>query len=131
MQTSTIHIYTVGNRNGKRLVVNDSFSRVEELAQAIEENTFPSLFEQADQGYNACGSLTFGPVMVNKSGIHFGKKHYAWDEVQQISIQEGVLKVSKKGGGLFSGRRVAVAAIPNLRVLLNIITQVVGIQTEK
>jgi len=130
MHTGTTHAYTVENRSGKRLVLNDSFSRVEELARAIEENTFPSLFEQADQQYSAGGNLTFGPVMVNKAGIQFGRKSYGWGEVQQVSIQQGVLKVSKKGGGLFSGARAAAAAIPNLRVLLALISQVAKVRAE-
>jgi hypothetical protein len=38
------------------------------------------------------------------------------------------LKVSKKDGGWFSGASAAAASIPNLRVLLAIIHQVVGVK---
>ncbi len=131
INTGATHVYSVGNRNGSRLALNDAFSRVEELARVVEENTFPLLFEQASQQYNAGRNLTFGPVMVNQAGIQIGRKNYAWGEVQQVSIQQGILKVSKKGGGWFSGARAAAADIPNLRVLLSIIDQLVGIQTRK
>ncbi|MDI6768888.1 MAG: hypothetical protein QMD04_04355 [Anaerolineales bacterium] len=131
INTGATHVYSVENRNGSRLALNDAFSRVEELARVIEENTLPLLFEQAAQQYNAGQILTFGPVLVNKTGIQIGKKNYAWGEVQQVSIQQGILKVSKKGGGRFSGARAAAADIPNLRVLLSIIDQLVGIQTGK
>jgi hypothetical protein len=57
------------------------------------------------------------------------KKTYPWIEVQQVSIQQRILKVSKKGGGWFSGARASASVIPNLNVLLNIIYQVVGLKT--
>jgi hypothetical protein len=131
IHTGTSHAYTVENCSGGRLVLNDAFSRVEALAQAIEENTFPILFEQASQQYNAGGNLTFGPVMVNQAAIQIGKKSYAWGEVQQVSIQQGILKVSKKGGGWFSGASAAASNIPNLRVLLNVIDRLARIQIGK
>jgi hypothetical protein len=128
LHTGTNHVYTVENRDGKRLVLNDSFRSVEGLARAIEDNTFPSLFEQASQQYNAGGNLAFGPVKVSKAGIQIGRKSYAWGEVQQISIQQGNLQVVKKGGGWFSGAHAASATIPNLRVLLSLISQVVRVE---
>lgn len=131
INTGATHVYSVENRNGSRLALNDAFRRVEELARVVEENTFPLLFEQASQQYNSGRNLAFGPVMVNQASIQIGRKSYAWGEVQQVSIQQGILKVSKKGGGWLSGARAAAADIPNLRVLLSIIDQLVGIQTGK
>jgi energy-coupling factor transporter transmembrane protein EcfT len=126
--TGTTHVYSVENRNGNQLVLNDGFNRVEELARAIEEKTFPSLFEQASQQYNAGRNLTFGPVMVNQAAIQIGKKSYAWDEVQQVTVQRGYLHIARKEGGLFSGAKTALAGILNLRVLLSLISQVVRVK---
>lgn len=128
INTGATHVYSVENRNGSRLALNDSFSRVEELARVIEEKTFPSLFEQATQQYNAGQTLTFGPVLVNKTGIQIGKKSYAWGEVKQVTIQRGNMYIARKEGGLFSGAKTALAGIPNLRVLLSIISQVVRVK---
>ncbi|MFH1909311.1 MAG: DUF6585 family protein [Chloroflexota bacterium] len=128
INTGTTHAYTVENRNSSRLALNDSFSRVEELARVIEEKTFPSLFEQAAQQYNAGRNLTFGLVMVNQAGIQIGKKSYAWGEVQQVTVQRGYLHIARKEGGLFSGAKTALASIPNLRVLLSLISQVVRVK---
>jgi len=131
LHTGTTHAYTIENRSGNRLALNDGFSRAEELARVIEENTFSLLFDQAAQQYNVGKNLTFGPVMVNKAGIQVGRRSYGWGEVQQVSIQQGILKVSKKGGGWFSGAREAASNIPNLRVLLNVIDRLAGIQIGK
>jgi len=131
IHTGTTHAYTLENRSGNRLALNDGFSRVEELARVIEENTFSLLFEQAAQQYNFGRNLTFGPVMVNKAGIQVGRKSYDWGDVQQVSIQQGILTVLKKGGGWFSGASAAASNIPNLRVLLNVIDRLARIQIGK
>lgn len=128
INTSDTHAYTLENRNGGRLVLNDSFCRVEEMARVIEEKTFPSLFEQATQQYNTGRNLTFGPVMVNKAGIQIGKKNYAWGEIQPVTVRRGYLHIARKEGGLFDAAKTALAGIPNLRVLLSIISQVVRVK---
>ena len=94
----------------------------------IQDAILPGLYEQAAQQYNAGQRLVFGPVAIGSDGIQIGKKTYAWDEVRQVSIQRGILKVSKKEGGWFSGASARASAIPNLNVLLNIIHRVVGLQ---
>ncbi|MDP2976784.1 MAG: hypothetical protein Q8N45_11315 [Anaerolineales bacterium] len=128
INTGATHVYSVENRNGSRLALNDAFSRVEELARVIEEKTFPALFEQATQQYNAGQTLTFGPVLVNKTGIQISKKNYAWGEIQPVTVRRGYLHIARKEGGLFSGAKTALASIPNLRVLLSLISQVVRVQ---
>ena len=127
--TGTTHAYTLFNRQSEKLVLNDIFKKVEELAEAIGQNLFPLLYERAAQEYNEGKLLTFGPVTTSKAGIQIGKKVYPWTEVKDVSIHQGTLKVSKKDGGWFSGATASAAAIPNLRVLLAIIDQVVGLKT--
>ena len=129
--TGTTHVYTLFNRENERLVINDAFVKVDELADVIEQNLFPSLYEHAAQQYNDGESLFFGPVAVSKAGIRIGKKTYPWADVKEVSIHQGILKVSKIDGGWFSGASASAASIPNLRVLLTIIHQVVGLKTGK
>jgi hypothetical protein len=126
--TRTTHIYMLYNRQNQRLVLSDSFGKVEELAKNIDENIFPLLYGQVADQYNAGQTIVFGPVAISKSGIVIGKKTYPWTEVKEVSIHQGVLKVSRKEGGWFSGARASAATIPDLRVLLTIIHQVVGVK---
>jgi len=127
--TGMTHVYRLIDRQNQRLVLNDIFYNVEELAITIQDAITPILFNQAAQQYNAGQLLAFGPVTIGKDGIRIGKKTYPWVEVQQVSVQQGILKVSQKEGGWFSGATVSAAVIPNLNVLLNIIHQVVGLKT--
>lgn len=127
--TGTTHVYTLFNRKQERLVLNDAYVHVEDLGIRVEESIFPRLYEGAVSRYNAGERLDFGPVALSKGGIQVRKKVYPWSEVQQVSIQRGILRVSKKDGGRFAGTHAAASAIPNLRVLLSLIDQIVGIKT--
>ena len=129
ISTGMTHVYRLVNRQNQRLVLSDVYTKVEELAMIIRDAILPSLYEQTAQQYNAGQRLVFGPVAIGQAGIQIGEKTYAWAEIQQVSIQRGILKVSKKEGGWFSGASAPVSVIPNLNVLLNIIHQVVGLKT--
>lgn len=126
--TGTTHAYTLLNKQGRRLVLSDVFKDVEKLAQAIEQAVTPRLYDRAAAQYNSGQTILFGPVAVSKAGIQVGKKTYPWQDVGEVSIHQGILKVSKKGGGWFSGASAPAYAIPNLRVLLSILDQVVGVK---
>ncbi|MBE3120553.1 MAG: hypothetical protein IMZ50_17595 [Candidatus Atribacteria bacterium] len=126
--TGTTHIYTLYNRQNQRLVLADSFGKVEELAKNIDQSIFPLLYRRAADQYNAGQAIVFGPVAISKVGIAIGKKTYPWTDVKEVSIHKGILKVSRKDGGWFSGASAAASTIPNLRVFLSIIDQVTGVK---
>jgi hypothetical protein len=127
--TGTTHVYTLLNRQDLRLVLADSIRNIEELAKLIDESIFPRLYEFAAGQYNSGQPVVTGPVAISKAGITISKKTYPWPEVKEVSINRGVLKVSRKEGGWFSGASAPASSIPNLRVLLTIIHQVVGLKT--
>jgi hypothetical protein len=126
--TGTTHLYTLFNRQNQRLVLSDSLAKVEQLAQEIDQNIFPLLYGRAADQYNTGQTIVFGPVAISKAGISISKKTYPWTDVKEVSIRQGILKVSRKEGGWFSGASAAASVIPNLRVLLTIIQQVVGLK---
>lgn len=127
--TGTTHIYTLWDNKGTKLVLNDALPKVEDLANHIRQGIFPHLYKSAADNYNAGQTVNFGPVSISKAnGIAIKKKSYKWDEVSQVSVQQGFLKIAKKGGGWFSGENVMIASIPNYEVLLSIINQVVGVK---
>ncbi|MCS7011256.1 MAG: hypothetical protein NZL98_07790 [Anaerolineales bacterium] len=120
--------YTLRRSDGKRLVLSAVLQDVDTLAAAIEEAIFPLLYERAAIQYNHGETIVFGALAVSKNGIRVGKKAYSWQEVGEVTLRRGILRISKKGGGRFGHARAVVSAIPNLRVLLSILDQVVGIK---
>jgi hypothetical protein len=126
--TGTTHIYTLLNRLNERLVLNDAYIKIDEAEKVIEQSIFPLLYSRAADQYNTGQTLIFGPVAVSKGGILISKKTYPWEEVKEVSIHQGILKVSKKEGGWFSGASASAATIPNRQVLFAIINQIVGLK---
>ncbi len=126
--TGTTHEYTLLNKQNQKLKLKDVLQKVEELADLIEKNIYVRLHNAAVDAYNTGSMLTFGPVNVDKVGLHIGKKNFPWNEIKQVSLAQGYLQVAPQGGGLFKGASVPASAIPNLRVLLSIIDQVVGVK---
>ena len=94
--TGTTHVYTLFNRQNQRLVLSDSFGKVEELAKLIDESIFPRLYELAADQYNAGQAIISGPVAISKAGITISRKTYPWSDVKEVSIHRGILKVSGK-----------------------------------
>jgi hypothetical protein len=129
ISTGMTHSYRLINRQNQRLIFGDVTDHVDELARLIQAAIFPGLYERAGRQYNAGEQLVFGPVTIGKGGIQIGNKAFAWVEVQQVSIRQGLLKVSKKEAEWFGAASAPASRIPNLEVLLNIIQQVVGLKT--
>jgi hypothetical protein len=128
IETGTTHVYKLYNRQNQRFLFRDIYTNVEELAKAIQDGIFPSVYERAARQYAAGQKIIFGRVAISQSGIQIGKKTFPWSEVQQVSIQRGILKVAKRGSSWLGRANASAPAIPNLNVLLNIINQVVGIK---
>jgi hypothetical protein len=127
--TGTTHAYTLLKNDGSRIVLNDSLTNVEEVSNRIREKIFPLLYKRYADAYNAGQRVVFGPVALSKTeGLQVGKKIYPWDQVGQVSIHQGYVRISKKGGGWFSGATAAASMIPNVELLLSIVDQVVGVK---
>jgi hypothetical protein len=127
--TGTTHTYTLQQANGQKMVLNDALSNVEEAYNLVEQHTFGLRYQARAQAYNAGKTVAFGQVSLSKQGIAMRGKFFAWEAIQQVAIYQGDLRVTRKGGGWFSGARANAGAIPDLHVLLSLINQVVGVKT--
>jgi Family of unknown function (DUF6585) len=126
--TGTTYQYTVKQLNGGRFVFDNRYQNVQHLGGFIGRHILPIQYQLAADIYNSGQTASFGPVAISRAGLVVAKKTYPWNEIEQVSIQKGIFKVSKKGGGWFSGASTPVASIPNLEAMLSIIDQVVGVK---
>lgn len=126
--TGTSYRYTVKKPGGGKLVFDNGIQNVQHLGGLIGRSILPIQYKLAADVYNSGQTASFGPVAVNRAGLTISKKTYPWNEIEQVSVHDGVFKVSKKGGGWFSGASTPVASIPNLEAMLSIIDQVVGVK---
>jgi len=130
--TGTTYLYTIRKQDGSKLAFDNKFGKneIQQLGSSIEKSVVPFQYKRAADTYNTGQVVNFGPISISKAGITIGKKTYPWQEVEKITLNGGMLKVAKKGGGWFSGAAATVSTVPNLTALLSIIDQVVGINTK-
>jgi hypothetical protein len=125
--TGTTHIYTVHLMDGRKLVFGDVFENVEALGNGLQEMLFPVQYRRASEQFNAGQTVTFDKISLHKTeGLTIDNKKYPWHEIENISLNQGMLQVAKKGGGWFSGASKMVASIPNLQVLLTLVDEALG-----
>lgn len=128
--TRTTHIYTLVNKEGENLQVDDSLVNVDAFYKHLQNNTLQLRYQRMADLYNLGEKVRFGPVRIGKKlGIEVGRKTYPWDKIEEVGIHEGVLTVKKKGSKTFGKSTIKAGEIPNLHVLLSIINQVVGLKT--
>jgi hypothetical protein len=126
--TGTSYLYTIKMPGGRKLKFDNRIENVQRLGGLIGRSILPIQYKLAADVYNSGQTASFGPVAVNRAGLTVGKKTYPWNEIEQVSVNDGMFRVSKKGGGWFSGASTPVASIPNLETMLSIIDQVVGVK---
>lgn len=130
--TGTTHIYTLRSTDGERIQINDVISKVEDVVARLRGGFYPLLYPKYAQAYNSGQTVSFGPLSFSKAeGIRIGKKSYAWNEVAEVKIQQGVVSIAKQGGGWFSGASAAASTIPNLELMLELVNQIVGVKTSR
>jgi hypothetical protein len=128
--TRTTHIYTLINKGGDRLQVDDALINIEAFYKHLQNNTLQLRYQRLADLYNLGEKVRFGPARIGKKlGIEIGRKTYPWDKIEEVGIHEGVLTVKKKGSNTFGKSTIKAGEIPNLHVLLSIINQVVGLKT--
>lgn len=130
ISVGSTHFYTLKNHQKQRLVFSNGLSRVEDLANSIDQYVFPLLYARFSEQYNKGQVVSFGAVKVNRDGISIGNRSIQWTDVKEAALHQGVLKVLKKGDGLPGGFTASVSGIPNLQVLLAVVQQMVGLKIE-
>ena len=125
----TSHTYTIQTSTGDKLVFNDSLKNIEGFFAHLENNTLLQRYQRLAEAYNCGHPVSFGPVSIGKKhGIQIGRKTYPWAEIEEVGIHKGILSIKKKNGGWFSGTSEPAGSIPNLQVLLSMISQIVGLK---
>ena len=118
--TGTKHVYKLDTRNGRQIMLDDSFSGVEELTEKVRLRVFPFLQRQALQQYRGDQWVTFGPLALHeRAGVRLGNIVYPWGQIENVSVRNGYLEIALKPPG--RPIRLGVERIPNLDVLLSLL----------
>src|SRR5262245_23884112 len=113
----TTYIYTLLTRDGKKVKVTNFYEKPTEWGPAIQMSItraqLPSVLAALESG----APVTFGPLVINRGGIATGSKSLRWDEIKEIGIQQGYLRI-KKSSGWSRWSTKPVSQIPNFFVFL-------------
>jgi hypothetical protein len=121
----TAHTYTIKTNRGETIKLTGSIGRVAKLGALIQAEAFKHLMPRAIENYQAGGTLHFGKLSVNQSGIGNGKEVVPWAQVKSVQVSNGSISVKKEGKWL-NWANVAVAQTPNVFVFLALVDWILG-----
>jgi ribosomal protein S27E len=119
----TEHEYTLARQGGEKLILDDGLKDIEPLIAAVKAAVFALIAPPLAQRYQAGEALTFGPVTIqHQNGLQLDGKPYAWDAIQDVKVDDGLLKVTLRVGQKGQpGGQARVSSIPNIEVLCQLI----------
>lgn len=114
-----LHDYTLITLSGKKIKLDGTLAKVEDLVNEIREHSLPHILARSRQAFDAGQMVAFGPISIGKTqGIEWGKNRYAWEDIGQISLSKGEVAIKPKKRGLFRAFCVPVPQVPNVDVFL-------------
>lgn len=120
--TGTHYTYTLDTRLG-RIKFDGRYRNVEGLGKEIQRRVTQTMAGRAIAAYESGQRVDFGPVCVDKAGLHSRGKSLPWSEVQRVKIDSGFVSVAKQGKWL-NWTSAPVHTIPNFFVLLALLDRI-------
>ncbi len=118
--TGTIYLYTVQTKDKQKIVLDNKFSKIADLGNAIVTGSTSALFPRYAQALQQGQRLTFGPLAIDPQGLYAGSKSLQWSEIKGIKIQKGTISVKKEGKWL-NWATATVPQIPNFLIFYNLV----------
>ena len=100
-----------------------------ELMTRIKANLYPQLEPELRKNIRDGKRIYFGTISISKDGLYLNTRHLAWELVDKIDIENGLLCISLLDK---SQNRFAIHRIPNLELLLPLtqLASEIGLQAE-
>jgi hypothetical protein len=111
----TTYIYTLLTRDGKKVKVTNFYEKPTEWGPAIQASITRAQLPGVVASLESGASVTFGPLVINRGGIATGSKSLRWDEIKEIDVNQGYLRI-KKTSGWSRWSTKPVSQIPNFFV---------------
>jgi hypothetical protein len=119
----TSHKYTVTLNNGDSLLINNGFSKVGKLGEAVQRMSANVLLPRAVAAYNSGAVLTFGKLSVSQAGISNGQETLPWSDLNQLTFNNGSVIITRKGKRM-RWTATQIRKTPNVYVLMGLVSYV-------
>lgn len=124
----TAHVYTILRNDGKKLRLNDGVRDIALLGETIQSEVFLRLLPRNAERFNRGDTLSFGPLRIDRQGLHTGRQTLPWREVASaIIVQDGWLWITRTGQPPTTWVRLDAVSIPNLAILLSLTDDILGL----
>jgi hypothetical protein len=115
----TVRAYKIETRSGKKIKLDSTLSRIEELINLIREKITPLQLEQYIQALEKGMVLQFGPVTVSRDlGIQERGNICRWAEIDNIVVANGEIYIKPNKKNTFRGAHFPVHEVPNVDAFL-------------
>lgn len=120
IHTGTTYHYTLSPHNAKAVILDNRFSNIAALGDAILKGTTVANFPRYWQALQSGERLSFGPLAIDRQGMYSGRKAIAWNEVMAVRISQGIISI-KKAGGWLNWAGVSVSQVPNFYIFYELV----------
>jgi hypothetical protein len=121
MHTARIRKYSLVLANGRKLVIDQRYSGIDELGRQLQMQVTASLQSKAANALECGERLVFGSLAIAQSGLSLKGKELPWSEVENVSVNAGYLVVSKRAGS-----RADYAVHRSLETAAGVLTRIAG-----
>lgn len=104
-----------------KLRLPHTLSDFEALTTAIKTQVYPLLMAEMQRAIRQGRPLAFGNLHLTPEGIRQGRKTLTWRQLQQVSLENGVLRLGGSPSGASRELRADAHSLPNLEVCLQLI----------
>ncbi len=116
----TSHNYRLILANGAKLRFTESVGKVGNMGETMQRQITQALTPRALEALRTGANLPFGKLSVNPMGISNGSETLPWNEISNVTIQNGVIVIGRQGKRLRWGSS-SVAKTPNVYVFLSLV----------
>jgi hypothetical protein len=116
----TVNSSTIQLKDGRRFSFGKSFANTDQLNIAIQTGIAQHVLPKAEQAYESGERVAFGRLALSKTGISMEGRTLPWDEVGDVTVEQGVVTIRKRGGLFNKWASIQVRQIPNFFAFANL-----------
>ncbi len=100
--------------------------KVKQLGEYIQAQVMNIMLPRAIETYNSGGTLEFGRLNLSQAGISNGKEVIAWNQIKNVKVWRGRLRIEKVGKLQWLGwaNTIAVARVSNFWLFTTLVDNI-------
>ena len=109
-----------------KIRISDAITDLPDLIKTVKSNVYPRLLSSCRQELNKGQAIDFGPIRLTPHGVEKEPVLLKWDQIQELSIERGVLSIAGGEASRDAQIRVPTHRIPNIDLCVSCIRQIIS-----